>query len=470
MNESQNINDPNKLRKTLEVVAALLQKMSLACSKIMIADQSSKDTFILATEELKRCYLQLMTIRTLDLYALHSCFVQQNNLILNEAPQTFKQNEIDVPILHNPPAIIRALNSSKVTSANTQPQQTISTSDDKRADIELCSKMSFLDIVSSKYASLIDLKSENGDNKFDSSINDHVPTAVKVKETKNNPNNVDEKYLNNFESSKSFDKSSVIKSLDFSSAAKCDQPSSQATNDRDDEIKIDRAEHKDQSEETNICMIDLIEKLRRRHRDVNECEMEKNKFLNIDDNRTLTLSDQRLNDVNISSQSSKKQSGKSNPLKEIEINESTCHQMKVVEERESNESSMLEIEMKTNMQIGGKACPISNDAKAKLNKCLEEEIILYDVADKPGTKSIEINLENFRQDQNTSIPVGKERRDSNPTIDSNKANIKESNLELMNDVCKYNKGENNDSFVQTLKCAKNNGRRYFAVENECIPR
>ena len=81
---SPNSSSPHSLRKTLEIVATLLQKMTLACSQMMKVGQGPRDKFILVTEELKRRYLQLMALNMSDLSALHGSFALVNTKVIDE--------------------------------------------------------------------------------------------------------------------------------------------------------------------------------------------------------------------------------------------------------------------------------------------------------------------------------------------------------------------------------------------------
>ena len=69
----QNV-DSVRLRRTLEATATLLDRLSKACSKLQMASNVSNEVSILAAEEVKRVYLQLLAIKTDDLNSLINSF------------------------------------------------------------------------------------------------------------------------------------------------------------------------------------------------------------------------------------------------------------------------------------------------------------------------------------------------------------------------------------------------------------
>jgi hypothetical protein len=66
--------DGVRLRRTIEAIATLLERLSLACTKLAQLSSTSNETSIKATEEVKRLYLQLLAIKTEDLSALIDAF------------------------------------------------------------------------------------------------------------------------------------------------------------------------------------------------------------------------------------------------------------------------------------------------------------------------------------------------------------------------------------------------------------
>ena len=66
--------DGVRLRRTLEAVSTLLDRLSRACSKLKLATNSSNEVSKLAAEEVKRVYLQLLAIKSDDLNALINSF------------------------------------------------------------------------------------------------------------------------------------------------------------------------------------------------------------------------------------------------------------------------------------------------------------------------------------------------------------------------------------------------------------
>jgi hypothetical protein len=66
--------DGVRLRRTIEAIATLLERLSLACTKLAQLSSTSNETSIKATEEVKRVYLQLLAIKTEDLSALIDSF------------------------------------------------------------------------------------------------------------------------------------------------------------------------------------------------------------------------------------------------------------------------------------------------------------------------------------------------------------------------------------------------------------
>jgi len=67
---------PVHLCRTVEILALILQRMSAACDKLL---QIASADSIRATEDIKRSYLQLMSIPHKDLVALKQVFVERPN-------------------------------------------------------------------------------------------------------------------------------------------------------------------------------------------------------------------------------------------------------------------------------------------------------------------------------------------------------------------------------------------------------
>lgn len=61
-----------QVRRTIEIVTTILQKMSLACHKL--ANHASSEDVIRATEEIKRNYLQLTALKSQDVRSVVDAF------------------------------------------------------------------------------------------------------------------------------------------------------------------------------------------------------------------------------------------------------------------------------------------------------------------------------------------------------------------------------------------------------------
>jgi len=81
--------EPNQLRQTFDVLSRLLQKMSIACGRILTSYDTSRNINIITIEEITQCYLQLMTLGMNELSDLRSSFVRKYNQ--SELPRIAKQ-------------------------------------------------------------------------------------------------------------------------------------------------------------------------------------------------------------------------------------------------------------------------------------------------------------------------------------------------------------------------------------------
>jgi hypothetical protein len=67
-----------QIRRTIEIISTLLQKMSLACLKL--ASKPTSQDVIRATEEIKRNYLQLVVLSSQDVKSVVDAFVVVDTL------------------------------------------------------------------------------------------------------------------------------------------------------------------------------------------------------------------------------------------------------------------------------------------------------------------------------------------------------------------------------------------------------
>ena len=72
----------SSLRRTIEIAATLLQKLTLACDGLMECERPGSEKSIRRTEDMKRAYLQMMAMENVDLEAVVDAF------FLNAPPGT----------------------------------------------------------------------------------------------------------------------------------------------------------------------------------------------------------------------------------------------------------------------------------------------------------------------------------------------------------------------------------------------
>lgn len=74
--------DASKIRRTIEIFSTLLQRLTLACDRLLKTDHSQASEAILATEDIKRFYLQLLSIKNSELTNVLDAFLETPPLLV----------------------------------------------------------------------------------------------------------------------------------------------------------------------------------------------------------------------------------------------------------------------------------------------------------------------------------------------------------------------------------------------------
>lgn len=98
--------DATVVLKTVAILTTVVQRMSLACARLMETDRSGSPEAIRATEEMKRHYLQLLSLPSKDLCTVSDAFCPASMpLIRTVSLEDQEQEHTSIPAL--PPCVIR---------------------------------------------------------------------------------------------------------------------------------------------------------------------------------------------------------------------------------------------------------------------------------------------------------------------------------------------------------------------------
>lgn len=97
--------DATVVLKTVAILTTLVQRLSLACARLLETDRSGSPEAIRATEELKRHYLQLLSLPSKDLCTVSDAFCPASMPLVRTVSLEDEDQEHSIPAL--PPCVIR---------------------------------------------------------------------------------------------------------------------------------------------------------------------------------------------------------------------------------------------------------------------------------------------------------------------------------------------------------------------------